>query len=101
MNDYILKTESDLELLIETKQKEVRENLINQYIKSRKEKNMTQADVAEVLGVKRPNITRFENGTYNPTVDMLVKVAEGLGKDLVIRLVDKEEDLNGLQSYCK
>jgi len=101
MSDYILKTESDLELLIETKQKEVRENLINQYIKSRKEKNMTQADVAEVLGVKRPNITRFENGTYNPTVDMLVKVAEGLGKDLVIRLVDKEEDLNGLQSYCK
>ena len=101
MSDYMLKTESDLELLIVTKQKEVRENLINQYIKSRKEKNMTQADVAEVLGVKRPNITRFENGTYNPTVDMLVKVAEGLGKDLVIRLVDKEEDLNGLQSYCK
>ena len=49
MSDYILKTESNLELLIETRQKEVRENLINQYIKCRKEKNMTQADVAEVL----------------------------------------------------
>ena len=95
MNDYILKTESDLELLIETKQKGVRENLINQYIKCRKEKNMTQADVAEVLGVKRPNITRFENGTYNPTVDMLVKIAEGLGKELEIKLVDKAERKNG------
>ena len=94
MNDYILKTESDLELLIETRQKEVRENLINQYIKCRKEKNMTQADVAEVLGVKRPNITRFENGTYNPTVDMLVKIAEGLGKELEIKLVDKAERKN-------
>jgi len=95
MNDYILKTESDLELLIETRQKGVRENLINQYIKCRKEKNMTQADVAEVLGVKRPNITRFENGTYNPTVDMLVKIAEGLGKELEIKLVDKAERKNG------
>jgi len=95
MNDYILKTESDLELLIETRQKVVRENLINQYIKCRKEKNMTQADVAEVLGVKRPNITRFENGTYNPTVDMLVKIAEGLGKELEIKLVDKAERKNG------
>jgi len=94
MNDYILKTESDLELLIETRQKVVRENLINQYIKCRKEKNMTQADVAEVLGVKRPNITRFENGTYNPTVDMLVKIAEGLGKELEIKLVDKAERKN-------
>ena len=94
MNDYILKTESDLELLIETRQKGVRENLINQYIKCRKEKNMTQADVAEVLGVKRPNITRFENGTYNPTVDMLVKIAEGLGKELEIKLVDKAERKN-------
>jgi len=45
MSDYILKTESNLELLIETRQKEVRENLINQYIKCRKEKNMTQAEV--------------------------------------------------------
>ena len=95
MNDYILKTESDLELLIETRQKGVRENLINQYIKCRKEKNMTQEDVAEVLGVKRPNITRFENGTYNPTVDMLVKIAEGLGKELEIKLVDKAERKNG------
>ena len=95
MSDYIMKTENDLELLIETKQKEVRQNLIEQYIKCRKAKNMTQADVAEALGVKRPNITRFENGTYNPTVDMLVKIAEGLGKDLEIRLVDKEEDGNG------
>lgn len=91
MSDYIAKIDHDFELLIETKQQEVRKTLIEQYINCRKEKNMTQTDVAEVLGVKRPNITRFENGSYNPTVDMLVKIAESMDKDLEIRLVDRGE----------
>lgn len=91
MSDYIVRENQELELLIETKQREVRSDLVAQYIACRKEKKLTQADIAEALGVKRPNITRFENGTYNPTLDMLVKIAECMGKNLEIRLVDKEE----------
>jgi len=56
---------------------------------------LTQADVATMLGNKRPNITRFENGIYNPTLDFWVKVAEGVGKELEIKLVDKAERKNG------
>lgn len=91
MSDYIVRENQELALLIETKQREVRSDLVAQYIACRKEKKLTQADIAEALGVKRPNITRFENGTYNPTLDMLVKIAECMGKNLEIRLVDKEE----------
>ncbi len=91
MEDYIVKTENGLELQIEAKQNMVREKLIAQYISCRKEKKMTQSDVADVLGTKRPNITRFENGTYNPTLDFLVKVAESMGMELEIKLVAKEE----------
>ena len=69
MNDYILKTESDLELLIETRQKEVRENLINQYIKCRKEKNMTQEDVAERKGV--PKLSRTNDLEKRPCMSPL------------------------------
>lgn len=89
MSDYKVKTAEELELLIETKQNNVRNNVIEQYIQCRKEKQMTQKDVANILGTKRPNITRFENGTYNPTLDFLVKVAESMGKELEIKLVDK------------
>lgn len=89
MSDYIVKVETDLEVVIEKKQKDVRQNVIEQYISCRKEKKMTQTDVANILGTKRPNITRFENGTYNPTLDFLVKVAESMGKELDIKLVDK------------
>ena len=90
MNDYIVKLDEGLELLIEKEQEHIRTDVINQYISCRKNLGMTQADVAEVLNTKRPNITRFENGSYNPTLDFLVKVAEGMGKKLDIKLVDKE-----------
>lgn len=89
MSDYIAQVNSNLEVIIEQKQKDVRQNVIEQYISCRKEKKMTQTDVANILGTKRPNITRFENGTYNPTLDFLVKVAESMGKELDIRLIDK------------
>ncbi len=83
------KTNENFELLIETRQNHVRNNVIEQYIQCRKENRMTQKDVADILGTKRPNITRFENGTYNPTLDFLVKVAESMGKELEIKLVEK------------
>lgn len=91
MGDYYVKLGEDIELVIERNQKNVRRHLIEQYIMCRKENNMTQADVANILGTKRPNITRFENGDYNPTLDFLVKVAESMGKKLEIKLVDKEK----------
>lgn len=89
MSDYIVKKD-DIEILIEERQSRVRADLIKQYVKARKEKHMTQQDLADELGVKRPNITRFENGVYNPTLDMLVKIAECMGMDLKIKLETKD-----------
>lgn len=91
MNDYVIKQGKDLEILIEKRQREIRRDIIEQYIKCRKDMQMTQADIADILGTKRPNITRFENGTYNPTLDFLVKIAEGMGKELKIELTDKSK----------
>lgn len=92
MSEYMYKMDDELRVFIEEKQEAVRKDVIGQYIKARKEIRMTQADVAERLGVKRPNITRFENGSYNPTIDMLVKIAASIGKDLEIRLVDVKQE---------
>lgn len=86
--DYYIKEQ---EMLIE-KQKRVRKEIVNQYINARKEKKMTQEELSERMNVKRPNISRFESGEYNPTVDMLVKMAECLEMDLVIELKTSKED---------
>lgn len=85
MMDYFLKDEN---LLIEH-QKRIRKDIVVQYIEARKKKNLTQEELANRLHVKRPNISRFESGDYNPTIDMLVKMAECLDMQLVVEL--KEE----------
>ena len=90
MKDYTVNFNENMEIMIESEQEHIRTDVIKQYIKCRKELGMTQADVAEVLSTRRPNITRFENGSYNPTLDFLVKVAESMGKKLEIKLMDKE-----------
>lgn len=71
-------------------QETVRKNLVRQYAYYRKIKRMTQADVAERAGVSRTNITRFEGGDYNPSLEMLVKLAMALDMELDFKLVEKK-----------
>lgn len=85
--------EKEQNLIIRYTQKQARKNLAAQYIQCRKAKKMSQQDVADIIGVKRPNITRFENGSYNPTLDMLVKIAEALDMELQVQLVEKPKEV--------
>lgn len=86
--DYDLKDEY---ILIE-QQKTVRKTIAEQYIKARKEKNLTQEELANRLNVTRPNISRFESGEYNPTIDMLVKMADCLDMNVTVELKFQEEE---------
>ena len=52
---------------MEKQQNTVKQQLISQYIKYRKMKNLTQEELAAGMGIKRPNISRFESGQCNPT----------------------------------
>ena len=45
----------------------------------RKEKGLTQDDVAQYLGVSRPNITQYEKNLYDPSLDTLEKLSKLLG----------------------
>ena len=56
------------------------------YKQARKEMGLTQQEVADVSGVKRPNIARLESGKHSPTVDMLNRIAASLGMDMDIHL---------------
>ena len=60
--------------------------IVDAVIAARIEKNMTQAELAEHANTKQSNISRFESGNYNPSVDFLHKLALALGKTLEIRL---------------
>jgi ribosome-binding protein aMBF1 (putative translation factor) len=60
--------------------------IIDSVIAARIEQKMTQAELAERANTKQSNISRFESGNYNPTVEFLQKLADALGKTLNISL---------------
>ena len=63
-----------------------RYKLIAQIIAARTEQNMTQSELAQRMGTQRSNICRLESGTYNPSLDFLIRTAHSLGKELHIEL---------------
>lgn len=53
---------------------------------ARKAQDITQEDLAARVGTKKSNISRFESGRYNPSLDFLIKVSNSLGLQLQITL---------------
>ena len=60
--------------------------IIDAVIAARLEQKMTQGDLAERANTKQSNISRFESGNYNPSVEFLQKIAGALDKQLDITL---------------
>jgi len=61
--------------------------IIKTLVAARKEQNMTQSDLAKVTGINQADISKLENGNRNPSLNMLKKLAEGLGMQLKIEFV--------------
>ena len=47
--------------------------------KKRKEKNLTQEQLANLVGVERTYITQIERGTKAPSLPLAKQIAEALG----------------------
>ena len=46
----------------------------------RKERNMQQAELAALVGVRRETIGKLENGKYNPSLKLALDIAKVFGK---------------------
>lgn len=51
---------------------------------ARKQRHLTQPQLAELTGVQQAEISRIENGRGNPTVDTLNKLAAPMGWKLTL-----------------
>lgn len=55
----------------------------NELMKSlRLEKKLTQLELSKLVGVSRQTIVTVENGDYNPTLDLCIKICLTLGVTL-------------------
>lgn len=58
-------------------------------VDARTSMNLTQKQLSELTGIDQADISKLENGTRNPSIRLLQKLAEGMGKRLEIRFIDK------------
>lgn len=56
-------------------------------VKTRKEKGITQKDLSDITGINQADISRLENGTANPSLSTLKRLASGLGLALKLEFV--------------
>lgn len=69
---------------------EAAETCARELIRYRMEHRMTQAQLANLLGMPAPVVSRLERGDHVPSIDTLARVARGLGKRLDISFVDRD-----------
>ena len=78
---------SNPEVKAELLKNELEYKLIEEVIAARIEHNLTQKQLADLVGTKQSNISRFENGNANPSIEFLKKIALALNKKVEIHLV--------------
>ena len=59
-------------------------------ISTRSAANLTQKQLAQRSGVSQSNISKIENGNYHPSLSTLKRIADALGKRLVVSFEDPE-----------
>ncbi len=67
---------------------DVFEEIREQIVKAREEAHLTQKELAELSGLTQSNISNIESGSNRPTIATLKKIADALGKRLVVDLAD-------------
>lgn len=60
----------------------------------RKQRNLSQEDLAKVLEVSRQTIGSLENGRYNPSIILAFKIAKYFNMNIEDIFIYEEDDLN-------
>ena len=73
-----------------------RQSIIQKLTQARLEKGLTQEQLARLIGTQRSNICRIESGTQNLSLDMMLRIAEALGKDIRIMLEERNKTMTNV-----
>lgn len=64
-------------------------SVVKAMVEARLSHNMTQKELAEATGIAQGEISKLENGTRNPSIKLLQRLAEGMNMALNISFVPK------------
>ena len=69
-------------------------DVIRAMVDARISQKLTQKELAERTGINQADISKLENGTRNPSLKLLKRLADGMGMTLKLEFVPKSAAKN-------
>ena len=91
LKDYKTEQMKDTEFVKEYESIQPEMDVIRAIVEARTSQNLTQKALAERTGINQADISKLENGTRNPSVNLLKRLADGMGMVLKIEFVPKQK----------
>lgn len=66
-------------------------DVIRAIVEARISQNLTQKELSERSGINQADISKIENGTRNPSLNLLKRLADGMGMSLKIEFIPKQQ----------
>ena len=66
-------------------------DVIRELVEARISQNLTQKELAARTGIDQADISKLENGSRNPSLNLLKRLADGMGMVLRIEFVPKRK----------
>lgn len=85
--DYKKKALENIEVKAEYDALAPEYDLIQALIEARISQNITQKELSDLTGITQADISRIENGTRNPSLAMVKRIATGLGMQLRLEFI--------------
>ena len=68
-------------------------DVIRAIVEARTSQNLTQKELAERTGINQADISKLENGTRNPSIKLLKRLADGMDMTLRIEFIPKKNSI--------
>lgn len=66
-------------------------DVIRAIVDARISQNLSQKELAERTGINQADISKLENGTRNPSLKLLKRLAEGMDMTLKLEFIPKKQ----------
>ena len=88
-NEFLNKQLDDPEFKKEWEDIQPEMDVIRAIMEARISQNMTQKELAERTGINQADISKLENGTRNPSLKLLKRLADGMDMNLSLVFTPK------------
>ena len=100
-NDFLKEQLQDPEFRKEYKEMEPEHAIIQAIIDARRISGLTQKELSARTGIAQGDISKLENGSANPSLHTLQRLAEGMGMVLKMEFVPNKETLEAMIEATK